>query len=194
MVKPNERFCLLLSLLWTKDDDLCLSMDICSGAVQVSVPGSRENGSFSKAKGGKEGEKWWGGLILCPSRWRKGNKQKLFVFPQWESLSGQAGRRGWEAQAGRLADGQSRGGERWLMHRGCVRMEFPVCSGSLQCVSPSCTEGTRPAHSASSSGISPILLSWGTEGLMWEGRALTFVAKEEVERALVAGMSIAGSS
>lgn len=75
--------------------------------------GSVENGSFSKAKGGKEGGKWWRGLISWSSRWKKGNKQKLFAFPQWESLSGQAGRRGQEGQAGRLADGQPCRGE-WV--------------------------------------------------------------------------------
>lgn len=66
----------------------------------------------ARRKRGKEGEKQWSGLISCTSRWREGNKQKLFAFLARRASLGRKDGMGREGQAGRLADGQSGGGER----------------------------------------------------------------------------------
>lgn len=117
----------------------------------------------ARQKGEKKGKNGGVGSYYAPADGGKGINRSCLLF-----LSG-------KAYLGRQEGGDRRDrqegwqmvspveGSGWLRQRGwrgCVRhrMEFPVCSGSLWCVSPSCTEVTHPAHHASSSGISPILL------------------------------------
>lgn len=109
----------------------------------------------ARQKGEKKGENGGGGSYHGLADGRKGINRSCLL-----SLSGRAylGRQeggdrrdrqeGWQMVS--LVEGSG-----WLMQgklEGCVRhrIEFPVCSGSLQCESPSCTEVTCPVHDASS--------------------------------------------